>query len=146
VIEQIQNIKDIQYILTEAITDYNAYESGDVKFIKDYKDYAVKDAVSYGQWVANYRSFPVIKINGLENLLSIDSETVHLFVNNESNYSFDWHKDDVDVFLYVVKGKKKVHIEQDTVELSEGEGVHIPKGSMHKVYSDADTWALSIQL
>ena len=145
-IEQIQNIKDIQSILAEAITDYNVYESGDSKFIKDYKDYAVKDAVSYGQWVANYRSFPVVKINGLEKLLPIDSETIHLFVNNESNYSFDWHKDDVDVFLYVVKGKKTVYVEAEVYEVTEGNGIEIPKGHLHKVYSDADTWALSIQV
>lgn len=144
-IDSIKNIDNIKEILEEAVVNYEHYENGNTKYIKDHKDSIVKDTMSYAQWVTMHHMMPVVKIDGLESHLPIKSDTIHLFLNNEADYSFDWHKDDVDVFLYVVKGKKKVHLEQDIIELSEGEGVHIPKGSMHKVYSDADTWALSIQ-
>ena len=145
-IEQIKNISDIEEILKDAVVSYDHYETGNAKYIQEHKDSIVKDVMSYAQWVTMYHSMSVIKIDGLEQQLPINADTIHLFVNNEANYSFDWHKDEVDVFLYVVKGKKKVHTEHDIIELSKGEGVHIPKGSMHKVYSDADTWALSIQV
>ena len=144
-IEQIKNIDNIHEILKDAVVSYDHYENGNTKYIQDHIDSIVKDVMSYAQWVTLYHSMPVVKIDGLEEQLPIKSDTIHLFLNNDADYSFDWHKDDVDVFLYVVKGKKKVHIEQEVIEITEGKGVHIPKGSMHKVYSDADTWALSIQ-
>ncbi len=145
-IENLKNIYNLQSILEDAITSYDRYETGDTKFIQDHIDSIVKDSITYSNWVAEYQQYPVVKVDGIENYLTMPCSTIHLFLNNEANYSFDWHKDDVNVFLYVVKGKKQVYIEQDMIELSEGEGVHIPKGSMHKVYSDADTWALSIQV
>jgi mannose-6-phosphate isomerase-like protein (cupin superfamily) len=144
--KELKDIKNLESKLTEAITSYVLYESGDTKYIKDHKDSVVKDNLSYGEWVATYDTFPTVKVDGLENILPIKADTVHLFVNNESNYSFDWHKDDVNVFLYVVKGKKTVYIESEVYEVTEGHGIDIPKGNLHKVYSETGTWALSIQI
>jgi len=145
-IENLKNIHNLQSILEDAITSYDRYETGDTKFIQDHIDSIVKDSITYSNWVAEYQQYPVVKVDGIENYLSIPSSTIHLFVHNETNYSFDWHKDDVNVCLYVVKGKKTVHLESKVVELLEGDSLEIPKGHMHKVYSDKGTWALSIQI
>ena len=145
-IDYLKSISNLQSILEEAITSYDRYEAGDTKFIQDYKDSTVKDNITYGNWIVQHQEYPVVKVDGIEHHLSIPSSTIHLFVHNSTDYSFDWHKDDVDVFLYVVKGKKTVHLESKVVELLEGDSLEIPKGYMHKVYSDKGTWALSIQI
>ena len=145
-IKELKRIDNLETILNDAVTSYVLYESGASKFIENHKDSIAKDSLSYSEWIIMYESFPTVKVDGLEKILPIHSDTVHLFINNKPTYSFDWHTDDVDVFLYVVKGKKTVYIETEVHEVIEGNGIKIPKGHLHKVYSEKDTWALSIQI
>ena len=67
-----------------------------------------------------------------------------LFVNRKPGVSFKSHKDDLDVYLYVVKGKKKVNVEGEDKIAYADEGVFIKEGQYHYVDNEADTWGLSI--
>ena len=49
---------------------------------------------------------------------------------------FTWHKhDDTDETFLVIEGKMGIEFEDQTVELSEGEMIVIPKGKKHKPYA-----------
>ena len=106
--------------------------------------------MSYSDWINSYKDFNGIKVEGLEttnlpkHFKSIKVKNIHLFLNQKSGFSFKWHSDDLNVFLYVVKGYKRVYIKNKMFKLQAGEGVYIPKHTLHKVFSDKNTWALSI--
>ena len=49
---------------------------------------------------------------------------------------FTWHKhDNTDETFLVIEGKMGIEFEDQTVELSEGEMIVIPKGKKHKPFS-----------
>jgi mannose-6-phosphate isomerase-like protein (cupin superfamily) len=52
----------------------------------------------------------------------------------------------VPVYLYVLKGSKRVSIQNKTFIVKAGQGVLIPKGHKHRVFNYKNTWALSIGL
>lgn len=142
-------------ILDDILFDYNSYDQGLIKIIgyQDYKnsDTTVKDVMSYKTWIETHQSYPVIKVEGLETFNSIKEyfntlavKNIHLFISQVDGHSFDWHTDDVDVFLFVVDGEKTVYFEDKNVLLSANDSVIIPKGKSHKVYSKQGTRALSV--
>jgi len=46
---------------------------------------------------------------------------------------YHWHKhDDLDEFFYVVEGKLLIDLEARTVELTERQGLVVPKGVVHR--------------
>jgi len=141
--------------LSDQLLDYDKYEQGLIKVIghPDYKhsDCTVKDFFTFSQWIEQHKSYPVIKVEGLETdpgigswFDSIKFKNIHLFVNQKFGYSFNWHKDDVNVLLYVIKGRKTVYIRNKTVLLHPGQYVIIPKGHLHRISSMQNTWALSV--
>jgi mannose-6-phosphate isomerase-like protein (cupin superfamily) len=138
--------------LMNEVVSYERYENNELFYIdKDGKDFSVKDTLSFSEWLIKKDNFPTIKVEGIEtnafitsNFPRIDFNTVHLFVQNKKGYSFGWHKDDTNVYLYVVKGRKKVFIDDEQHWVGFGDGIHILKGNKHKVESDNDTWALSL--
>jgi mannose-6-phosphate isomerase-like protein (cupin superfamily) len=145
----------IEDLLKDSYLDFNRYSTGQLKIIgyDQYQnsDTVVKNIMSYREWLETCNSYPTIKVEGLEELdelkskfSSINIKNVHLFITQFSGYSFDWHCDDVEVFLYVIKGKKQVMFSDAEVILEKGSGITIPLGVSHKVYSEANTWALSI--
>jgi mannose-6-phosphate isomerase-like protein (cupin superfamily) len=141
-------------ILQKEVISYQRYESGELKVIglpgHVSTDCVVKDKMSYAQWVNTYRMYATVKVEGLESVASkyfkIRTRNIHLFVNQESAYSFKWHKDDTNVVLYVIKGRKKLQIKNKTYWLDAGQLAYIPKGYLHRAYSHKDTWALSVGL
>ncbi len=138
------NLKLYQKIKKEIIS-YDRYISGELKVI-GYPGFAktdcvVKDKLSYAQWLENHQCYSTIKVEGL----AIEKFTdVHLFVNTRSSYSFKWHRDSVNVYLYVIKGQKRLQVKNKTYLLTAGQGAFIPKGQLHRAFSKKDTWALSI--
>lgn len=142
-------------ILEDVLFDFEAYQEGHIKII-GYQEYTnsdttVKDVMSYKDWIETHKDYPVLKIEGLEKIDAIKEyfstigiKNIHLFVSQQDGHSFDWHTDDVDVYLFVVKGEKTVYFEDKEVLLKANKGVIIDKGKSHKVYSKKDTWALSI--
>lgn len=110
----------------------------------------VKQKYSYSNWIRNHKQFCAIiaeklddepkysKMFGLQNVVNL-----HLFYSPKTNYSFNWHTDTENVFLYVLKGKKIVQIKNKKHILTQGMGVHIPKGHIHRVFNSKETWALS---
>lgn len=127
------------------ILSYDKYTSGELKVIGypgfPNTDCIVKDKLSYADWLSAHLHYSTIKVEGL----CIEKFTdVHLFVNTRSAYSFKWHKDNVDVFLYVIKGHKCLQVKNKTYRLIAGQGAFIPKGHLHRAFSKKDTWALSI--
>jgi len=101
--------------------------------------------------VQQYKTFPAIKVEGLEsvndiavNFARFDIKNIHLFVAQRYGYSFNWRKDDVNVYLHVIKGQKIVLLRNKRIILNPGQGVYIPRRHIHKVHSRANTWALSI--
>lgn len=142
-------------MLQDQITDYDRYASGQLKVI-GYPDHprsdcTVMDKLSYPMWINDYTKYPVIKVEGLESLELIrgifpklKTKSIHLFVNQRYGYSFNWHRDDCNVFLFVIKGQKTAWVRDRRYILNPGQGVMIPKGHLHRVRSIANTWALSI--
>ena len=59
---------------------------------------------------------------------------------------FTWHKhDDTDETFLVIEGKMGIEFENQTVELSEGEMIVIPKGKKHKPYADKEAKIMIIE-
>jgi len=109
------------------------------------------DKLSYGEWVQKLSTFASVKVEGLEDnhklvnfFADINIKDIHLFYNPKSSYSFNWHYDCENVYLYVVKGFKIVRVKNKIHRLSAGQGIKIPKGHLHKVLSKKGTWALSV--
>ncbi len=134
-------------LLKQEIISYDKYESGELKVIGylglPNSDISVKDKMSYSQWLESYQTYPIIKVEGLESILD-SFQSVHLFYNQKSRYSFKWHTDPVDVQLYVLKGTKFLQVKDKNYKLVAGQSARIPKNYLHKAYSIADTWALSV--
>jgi mannose-6-phosphate isomerase-like protein (cupin superfamily) len=106
---------------------------------------------TYTEWVQKINSFTVIKVEGLEDskvlqktFSQFNVKDIHLFNSIKTDYSFGWHHDTTNVYLYVLKGKKRVSIRNKIVVVTAGEGIFIPKGHKHRVFNNKDTWALSI--
>lgn len=132
-------------LVQDELLSYNRYDSGELRVI-GYPGFAntdciVKDKLSYSQWLETYHRYPTIKVEGL----TVEKfSNVHLFVNTKSAYSFKWHTDEVNVYLYVIKGQKRLQVKNQTYILRAGQGVLIPKGHLHRAFSKKGTWALSI--
>ena len=59
---------------------------------------------------------------------------------------FTWHKhDNTDETFLVIEGKMGIEFENQTVELSEGEMIVIPKGKKHKPYADKEAKIMIIE-
>ncbi|HET9432077.1 MAG TPA: cupin domain-containing protein [Chitinophagaceae bacterium] len=59
---------------------------------------------------------------------------------------FVWHnhKDEDEMFL-IIKGKLKIKFKEETVELSEGEMLIIPKGVEHLPVAEDEVWLMLIE-
>lgn len=145
--------------LKEEIQSHTRYEARQLFYIDDEGlDREVKEHMSYGEWLREYDRFKTIKVEGLEdvawlrevldevvlNITGKRRQDIHLFVNQKPGISFKEHKDDKDVYLYVVKGKKKVSLDGVIKPVYDDEGVFIEEGVKHYVENEADTWGLSI--
>jgi hypothetical protein len=134
-------------ILKQEIVSYDRFEAGHLKVIGfpefPSSDIIVRDFMSYSQWLMSYKQYPIIKVEGLEHIIPT-AKSVHLFYNQKSRYSFKWHTDSVDVCLHVVKGLKVLQVKNRTYRLVAGQSANIPKNHLHRAYSVAGTWALSI--
>jgi mannose-6-phosphate isomerase-like protein (cupin superfamily) len=130
------------------IFDYERYESGELKIIGHpdigNSDVSVRDCMSFGQWLETYKVYPIIKVEGLERILDINSTSIHLFYNQKTSRSFNWHTDEVTVDLLVLRGWKSLQIKNKKIILTHGQTARIPKGHLHRAFSRAGTWALSI--
>jgi mannose-6-phosphate isomerase-like protein (cupin superfamily) len=114
-------------------------------------DCIVNSKFDYVTWVKEHKKYSTIKIEGIEDIDQIRSmfnrftiKNIHLFVSQRPGYSFNWHKDSVNVYLYVIKGRKTVLLKNSRVVLNPGQAMVIPRNHIHKVISKANTWALSI--
>jgi len=59
---------------------------------------------------------------------------------------FTWHKhDDTDETFLVIEGKMGIEFEDQTIELSEGEMIVVPKGIKHKPYADKEAKIMIIE-
>ena len=141
--------RELLQLLKQQIISYDRYESGELRVIGypgfPHSDVNVCDRMSYSQWIESYQSYPIIKVEGLEDVIK-GFKTVHLFYNQKSRHSFKWHKDPVNVQLYVIKGTKFLKVKNKNYKLVAGQSVRIPKNHLHRAYSVADTWALSVEL
>ena len=107
---------------------------------------------SYAYWVNHINDFTSIKVSAAENIKPLYQAfkkfkivgDIQIFYSAKRDYSFDAHKDVVNVYLYVVKGRKKVKVRDRIHILRPGQGIYIPKGHMHQVFNDANTWAVSL--
>lgn len=146
------NPNDLYKAVADQITDYNRFEQHNIRVIENPgrsgSDTCVSRIMDYPKWIANYKQYPVIKVEGIEDTISnfppFAVKDVHLFVHQKYGQSFKWHKDDVNVYLYVLRGFKRLHVQNRVYDLYPGQGCIIPKGHLHKAVSNQGTWALSI--
>lgn len=135
----------LMQLVKHEIVSFDRYNSGELRVIGlpgfSNIDCIVKDKLSYSKWAETCQNFTTIKVEGL---VVGKFNDVHLFVNTRNSYSFKWHTDSVDVYLYVIKGQKKLQVRDKTYLLSAGQGAFIPRGHLHRAFSKKDTWALSI--
>jgi mannose-6-phosphate isomerase-like protein (cupin superfamily) len=149
----INNSKILKLVKDQHL-DYSRYESGELKVIGHpdhrHSDYCVNEFHSYIEWVKDYQKYPVIKVEGIENIKKIKDafdlpvDNIHLFVSQNFGISFNWHRDDVNVFLYVLKGQKRLWVRDKQYIINARQGVLIPKGHLHRVRSKKGTVALSV--
>ena len=145
--------------LKEEIQSHTRYEARQLFYIDDNGlDREVKEHMSYGEWLREYERYKTIKVEGLEdtpwlrevldevvlNITGKKRQDIHLFVNQRAGVSFKAHRDDKDVYLYVVKGKKVVDLDGIKQIIYDDEGVIIKECVKHFVENEADTWGLSI--
>ena len=147
--------KQIFKLVKDQIIEYERYEAGQLKVIglppNLRKDSIVNEKFSFLEWLEQYRQYPAIKVEGLEDIKrlrsafsSLKPKDIHMFVSQRTSYSFKWHTDDLNVYLYVIAGEKRVEIKNRVHVVRAGNGVFIPKGHLHRVLSKRDTWALSV--
>jgi len=141
-------LRELLPLLKQQITSYDRYESGDLRVIGypgfPNSDINVKYHMSYSQWLESHQSYPIIKVEGLEDIIA-GFKSVHLFYNQKSRYSFKWHTDPVNVQLHVIKGTKFLQVRNKKYKLVSGQSARIQKNHLHRAYSVADTWALSME-
>ena len=148
-------VKGLYSLVKNEILSFERYYSKDLKVIGlpsyPHTDAVVRDQLSFAEWVEIQPNVPVVKVEGIESNTKVKEyfsnfkvTDIHLFVSQKTRFSFKWHKDTVNVFLYVIKGKKRVHVKNKVYNLVAGQGVFIPKGYLHRVFSSKNTWALSV--
>jgi mannose-6-phosphate isomerase-like protein (cupin superfamily) len=145
-------------IVKDEIISFDRYNSGqllalDRSTLPGFISWNAKVKFTYSEWIKKLNSFTVIKVEGLEDNKDIVKhfkqfkiKDIHLFNSVKTDYSFGWHHDNVSVYLYVLKGKKRVSIKNKTFVIKAGQGIVIPKGHRHRVFNYKNTWALSIGL
>lgn len=142
-------------VLEKEIYSYDRYLNEELKVIgysdKQHSDTVVSSVMSYSEWVNTAKQYDTIKIEGIETISEIlmhfdtfNPKNIHMFYTQRASRSFDWHSDDVNVYLYVLRGTKWVEMEHKKVILEAGDSAVIPAGCMHRVYSETDTLALSV--
>ena len=61
-------------------------------------------------------------------------------------HDFIWHShEDTDETFIVIEGKISIEFEDETVELSEGEMIVVPKGKKHRPYADEEAKIMLIE-
>ena len=59
---------------------------------------------------------------------------------------FTWHKhDDTDETFFVIEGKIGIEFEDETIELSAGEMIVVPKGKKHKPFAEEEAKIMLIE-
>lgn len=59
---------------------------------------------------------------------------------------YGWHKhDDADEFFLVLKGKIVIKLKNENVVLRQGEYMLLPKGTVHNLISDEDSYVMVVQ-
>ena len=59
---------------------------------------------------------------------------------------FTWHKhDDTDETFFVIEGKIGIEFEDETIELSAGEMIVVPKGKRHKPFAEEEAKVMLIE-
>ena len=59
---------------------------------------------------------------------------------------FIWHShEDTDETFIVIEGKISIEFEDETIELSEGEMIVVPKGKKHRPYADKEAKIMLIE-
>lgn len=148
-------VNDIYSLVKDEILSFDKYVNDELKAIGfpeyPFSDAVVSTQVSFAEWVSIQPTIPVVKVEGIEKIFKVRNHfknlkvaDIHLFVSQKTRYSFKWHKDTVNVYLYVIKGKKRVYIKNKIHTLKAGQGVIIPKGHLHRVFNSKNTWALSV--
>ena len=143
-------------IVKDEIISFDRFSSGqllalDRSILSGFLSWNAKEKFTYSEWVKSLNTFTVVKVEGLEDnknlckyFRKIKIKDIHLFHSIKTDYSFGWHQDSVNVYLYVIKGKKRVSIKNKNFIVKAGEGILIPKGHRHRVFNYKNTWALSI--
>ena len=142
--------------ISDLIIDTTSFLNEQIYVIDQGLDWPACSRMSYAEWIQSYTQFSNIKINGLESNPKLmrrfshqfnkTAKDCHLFINQLGGQSFDWHRDELDVILLVVKGRKRVYTNKGAVSLCKGKSTYIPAGRMHKVVSIPGTVALSFGL
>ena len=150
-------------ILIKEIVSYDNYVNGLTYVISQhrvgarefYGSVSANALYTYHEYLHNLKSFNAIQINNVDKTYQINSFlkknfkfkkflNCSIFFNSTTNYSLMKHKDNYDVYLYVLKGKKKVQIQNKKRTLIQKQGIKIQKNFSHKVFNQKNTLALSI--
>jgi len=151
---------NILSIINHKIVNFNCFVEDQLIFINTHPkllDFRVRDVYTFKQWIDVHETCDVVKIEGLEldNIIikrlsppikktGMNISSIHAFISQKTGYSFKWHTDDEHVLLWVLTGMKRVHLQQKTYTLNNGDCVFMKKGQYHKVFSKKGTVALSI--
>lgn len=136
--------------------DINNYFDSKTICIHDGMDWAVRTKLTYSDWCRKINSYDGYKVEGLErnrkilhrvrSVVKRKIKDIHLFVNTNGGYSFGWHSDTVEVYLFVLSGEKTVKLRNKQMKIRAGQYAYIPRGALHTVTSKPNTIAISVGL
>jgi ribosomal protein L16 Arg81 hydroxylase len=142
--------------LKSEIVNKTYYDEGLILYTdQNSEDRFANQQLSHNDWVKNFDKCSSILVRGLEThsphkdkyfslYKDIKFDDLHLFFNIKGGVSFREHTDPKTVYLHVIKGFKRVHMLNSVFTVEEGGYIIIQKGTLHKIESTPDTWAISV--
>lgn len=134
------------------ITHINQVFDKDFVAIDQFKSYSnyitnlpMLHSHGYGFKITGLETYNQAIIDRCDDLFKVwgSRVNVHGYLGYDNGSSFERHKDDCNVWLYVIEGQKRVILDDSEVILNDNEGVLIPKGVYHRIVNTKTNVALS---
>ena len=82
----------------------------------------------------------------LKKLFKVKKVDCHIYFGKKNSFSFNFHKDSMDVLLYCLDGKKDIKFKKRTITINSGSWLFIPRHTNHKAEYPSDSITLSFGL
>jgi len=147
----------------QQLISYSNYESAKTHCIGNHTVYyrqfygsvSANSIYSYSEYLRKIPSFNCIQVNNVESNPLIRRFILRkfnikrmincsIFSNFRTAYSLPLHKDNYNVLIYLIRGRKKIQIANKKFSLHTNQGMIIPKNFSHLVKNTKNSHSLSI--